>query len=101
MDNITLTLIQAGAMISIFTFVFSSGLRMRPDDLTNFGQRRRLLAWSLLSVVVMVPLIAIPVIALVQPAKPTAIALLIIASSPASATMLKKYLRRTENRIMS
>jgi BASS family bile acid:Na+ symporter len=88
-----MTLIQAGAMLSVFTFMFSSGLRTRTGDLRYLGGRSGLLLGSLLSVDVLVPLIALAVVLLVRPANATAIGLLILAASPAAPLALKKISR--------
>jgi|SRR5271157_47079 len=76
-------------MVSTFAFVFSSGLRTRIGDLKYFGSRKGLLLKSLLSVDILVPLITIALIILIRPPKATAIGLLLLASSPASPTVLK------------
>ena len=90
MTDLTLTIIQAGAMISTFAFVFSSGLRTHIADLKYFLSRKGLLFRSLISVDVLVPLIALALILLIKPAKATAIGLLLMASSPAAPMVLKK-----------
>jgi bile acid:Na+ symporter, BASS family len=88
--DITLIIIQAGAMISTFSFMFSSGLRTHITDLKYFLSRQGLLLRSLISVDVLVPLIALVLILLIKPAKSTAIGLLLMASSPAAPMVLKK-----------
>jgi BASS family bile acid:Na+ symporter len=88
--NITLIIIQAGAIVSIFAFMLSMGLRTRLADLLYFGGRPGLLLRSLFSVDVVVPLIAMAVVILLRPAKATAIGLLLLASSPAAPLVLKK-----------
>jgi bile acid:Na+ symporter, BASS family len=88
MANIMLTLIQAGAMVSTFGFVLSMGLRTPIGDLSYFGARPWLLFKSLLSVDLLVPLIAIAVIIIVMPAKPTSIGLLLLAASPAAPLVI-------------
>jgi BASS family bile acid:Na+ symporter len=85
-----MTLIQTGAMVSIFAFVFSRGLRTRFGDLKYFDTRPGLLLRSIISVDVLVPLIAMAVILLIKPAKPTVIGLLLLAASPAAPMVLKK-----------
>lgn len=90
MADTTLAVIQAGAVVSIFAYMFSRGLSARPRDLGYFGKRPGLLFRSLLSVDVLVPLIAMSVVVLVRPARATAIGLLILASSPAAPLGLKK-----------
>jgi BASS family bile acid:Na+ symporter len=88
--DITMTVIQAGAALSIFAFMFSTGLRTRIADLRYLGTRVGLMLESLLSVDVLVPLIALAVVLLVRPANATAIGLLILAASPAAPMALKK-----------
>jgi BASS family bile acid:Na+ symporter len=90
MANITLAIIQAGAMVSTFAFVFSRGLRTPIGDLKYFSTRLGLLFRSLISVDVLVPLVAIMVIILLRPAKATAVCLLLLASSPVAPMVLKK-----------
>lgn len=90
MADTILAIIQAGAVVSIFAYMFSRGLSTRPGDLGYFSKRTGLLFRSLLSVDVLVPLIAITVVILVRPARATAIGLLLLASSPAAPMVLKK-----------
>jgi len=88
--NATLTLIQIGALVSIFAYMFSRGLGTRIGDLGYFDTRPGLLLRSLFSVDVLVPLIALAAIFLVGPSKATMAALLLLASSPAAPLVLKK-----------
>ncbi|CAJ35577.1 putative Na(+)-dependent symporter [Methanocella arvoryzae MRE50] len=90
MTDTILTIIQAGAAASIFAYSFSRGLSVRPGDLWYLGRRPGLLLKSLLAVDVLVPLLTIIVIALVRPARATAVGLLILAASPAAPLVLKK-----------
>jgi bile acid:Na+ symporter, BASS family len=90
MADVAMTVIQAGAMLSIFAYVFSRGLTTSPDDLKYFSTHRGLLFRSLLAVDVLVPLIALIVVLVVAPAKATAVGLLIMASAPAAPMVLKK-----------
>ncbi|HEY3274379.1 MAG TPA: sodium:proton antiporter [Methanocella sp.] len=93
MDDLTITLIRAGSMASIVTFMLSRGLEVRHGDLWYLGSRRVLLLKSLLSVDVIVPLITIAVIILVRPAKATAIGMLILSAAPVAPMILKKILQ--------
>lgn len=93
MDDFTLTLIQAGSMVSTIIFIFSRGLETRSDDLWYLGTRKGLFFKSFLSVVVIVPLIAIAIIVLVRPSKATAIGLILLAASPVAPMVLKKILQ--------
>lgn len=90
MDNTILVIIQAGAIVSIFAYMFSRGLRTQIGDLGYFGTRPWLLFLSLFSVDILVPLITLAVIFLVGPSKATTAALLLLASSPAAPLVLKK-----------
>lgn len=85
-----MAIIQAGAMVSVFAFVFSRGLSTSVEDLKYFGTRQWLLFRSLISVDVLVPLIAITVIILIKPTKAISAGLIIMASSPAAPMVLKK-----------
>ncbi len=93
LDDLTITLIRAGSMASIVTFMLSRGLEVRHGDLWYLGSRRVLLLKSLLSVDVIVPLITIAVIILVRPAKATAIGMLILSAAPVAPMILKKILQ--------
>lgn len=90
MADVAMTVIQAGAMVSIFAFVFSRGLMTSPGDLKYFNAHRGLLLRSILAVDVLVPLIALIVVLLIAPAKATAVGMLIMASAPAAPMVLKK-----------
>jgi BASS family bile acid:Na+ symporter len=90
MADVAMTIIQAGAMVSIFAFVFSRGLSTPFGDLKYFVTRPGLLIRSLLSVDVLVPLIAVTVVILIRPSRAAAIGLLILASAPAAPMVLKK-----------
>jgi BASS family bile acid:Na+ symporter len=87
--NTTLTIIQVCAAVSVFAFVFSKGLGARVVDFGYFGTQPGLMLRSFLCVDVMVPLIAMAVIILISPAKPTAVGLLLLASSPAAPLVLR------------
>jgi BASS family bile acid:Na+ symporter len=93
MDNLILSLIQAGSLVSTFTFMFARGLESRKGDLWYLGARPGLLFKSLLTVLVLVPLIAVAVIILVRPARATAIGMLLIAASPLAPMALKIILK--------
>lgn len=93
MSDTILTIVQAGAAVSIIAYMFSRGLSVRPGDLGYFNKRPGLLLRSLLSVDILVPLIAIIVIILIRPARATAVGLLIMAASPAAPMVLKKIAR--------
>lgn len=88
--NTTLIIIQAGAIVSIFSYMLSRGLGTRVSDLGYFSARPGLLLRSLFSVDILVPLIAILVVIIVMPSKATAAGLLLLASSPAAPLVLKK-----------
>ncbi|WP_424357642.1 bile acid:sodium symporter family protein [Methanocella sp. MCL-LM] len=90
MADTILIILQASAVASIFTYMFSRGLSVRPGDLRYLEKRPGLLLRSLLSIDVFVPLIAMMVIVLMVPARATAIGLLILASSPAAPLVLRK-----------
>lgn len=93
LDNTILTLIQAGSMLSTFTYMFARGLGTRKGDLWYLGARPGLLFKSLLTVFVIVPLIAAAAIVLVRPAKATAICMLLLAASPVAPMALKIILK--------
>jgi BASS family bile acid:Na+ symporter len=93
MDNLILPLIQAGSMVSTFTYMLARGLDTRKGDLWYLGARPALLLKSLLSVFVIVPLIATAVIILVRPEKATAIGMLLLAASPVAPMALKIILK--------
>jgi BASS family bile acid:Na+ symporter len=80
-------------MASTFTFMFSRGLETRNGDLWYLGARPGLLFKSLLTVVVLMPLIAVSAIILVRPAKATAIGMLLLAASPVAPMALKIILK--------
>lgn len=88
--NTFLTAVQAGAIVSIFSYMLSRGLGTRILDLRYLISRPGLLARSLFSVDILVPLIALAIVILVSPSKATAAALLLLASSPAAPLVLKK-----------
>lgn len=89
MDDITLALIQAGAMISTFAYVFSRGMETQIGELRYSACRPWLLAKSLLSVNLLVPLITLVTIALVRPPTNVTVGLLLLSASPASAMVLR------------
>lgn len=84
-------------MASVISFMFSRGLRTRILDLGYFATRSGVLVRSLLSVDILAPMIALVIVMLIRPASPTAIGLLILASSPAAPLVLKKIARAGGN----
>jgi bile acid:Na+ symporter, BASS family len=91
--NIILAVIQVCASVSVFAYVFWIGLNTRPSELEYLTTRWGLMLKSLISVDVLVPLIVIAVVALVNPARATAIGLLLLAASPAAPLVLKTIAR--------
>ncbi len=88
-NDVTLALIQAGAMISTFIYVLSRGMEMQIGELRYSACRPWLLAKSLLSVDLLVPLITLITIALVRPPANVTVGLLLLSASPASAMVLR------------
>ena len=76
-------------MISTFTYVLSRGMETQMGELRYAASRPRLLAKSLLSVDVLVPLITLVTIALVRPPANVTVGLLLLSASPASAMVLR------------
>jgi bile acid:Na+ symporter, BASS family len=88
-DDVTLALIQAGSMVSTFTYVFTRGLGTQIGELRYAACRPRLLAKSLLSIDLLVPLITIATLVLLRPPANVSLGLLILAASPASPMTLR------------
>lgn len=76
-------------MISTFTYVFSQGLETQIGELRYSACRPWLLAKSLLSVDLLMPLITLITIALVRPPTNVTVGLLLLSASPASAMVLR------------
>ena len=93
MDGITITLIQAGSMVSTVAFMFSTGLETRKVDVWYLGSQRGLLFRSFLAVDVLVPLITVSVINLVRPGMATTVGLLLLAGAPIAPMILRKTLQ--------
>ena len=89
MNGATLELIRICAAVSVFTYVFSRGLGTRIVDLGYFYKRPVLMIKSFLAIDVLVPLVAIAIIILINPVKPTAIGLILLSASPAAPLVLR------------
>jgi BASS family bile acid:Na+ symporter len=85
-----LTIIKAGLAVSVFLMKFGVGLNIDPGDLRFIRDRPGLLLKSLAAVTILVPLAVLIIILLVQPSRPFAIALAILAASPAAPQVVGK-----------
>ncbi|MCD1294399.1 sodium:proton antiporter [Methanocella sp. CWC-04] len=92
-SGLILQIIQTGAIISTFAIMLSLGLDTSFKELTFFKERPWLFFRSLLSVVVIVPIIVMLVIFLVDPERATAIGLVILAASPAAPRVLSRIIK--------
>ncbi|GAK48999.1 hypothetical protein U14_00216 [Candidatus Moduliflexus flocculans] len=89
MKDILLTLIKTGLPIALIAVMFSQGLRLAlAQQLAFFKEHSMVMARSLLAVLVLVPLVALSVVAILRPSPAVAIGLLILASSPAAPFQL-------------
>jgi bile acid:Na+ symporter, BASS family len=90
MSGTFLTVIKAGLVISVFLVKFGIGLNIRPGDLRFIRERPGLMLKSLVAVTVLVPVAFLVIIFLVQPERPFAVALAILAASPAAPMVVGK-----------
>ena len=90
MSEIFLTVIKAGLAISVFLVKFGIGLNITPGDLRFIRERPGLMLKSLAGVTVLVPVAFLIIIFLIQPSRPFAVALAILAASPAAPLVVSK-----------
>ena len=90
MPETLLTFIKAGLAASVFLTKFGVGLGIRPEDLRLIRERPGLMLRSLAAVTVLVPAAFLIIILLVRPARPFAVALAILAASPAAPKVTGK-----------
>jgi len=90
MPEIFLTLIKAGLVVSVFLVKFGVGLNITPGDLRFIRERPGLMLKSLVAVTVLVPIAFLIIILLVHPSRPFAVALAILAASPAAPMVVGK-----------
>lgn len=89
MKDILLTLMKTGLPIALTAVMFSQGLRLAlGEQVTFFKEHSMVMARSLLAVLVLVPIVALSVVAILRPSPAVAIGLLILASSPAAPFQL-------------
>ena len=85
-----LMVIKAGLAISLFLVKFGIGLTIAPGDLRFIRERPGLMLKSLAAVTVLVPIAVLIIILLVQPPRRFAVALAILAASPAAPMVVGK-----------
>lgn len=89
MKDILLTLMKTGLPIALTAVMFSQGLRLALGEQAKFfKENSKVMARSLLAVLVLVPIVALSVVAILRPSPAVAIGLLILASSPAAPFQL-------------
>ena len=90
MAEIFLTVVKLGLAVSVFLLKFGTGLSVAPGDLLFIRERPGLMLKSLIAVTVLVPLAVLLIIFLVEPPKRFAVALAILAASPAAPMIVRK-----------
>ena len=85
-----LMVIKAGLAISLFLVKFGIGLTIAPGDLRFIRERPGLMLKSLAAVTVLVPIAVLIILLLVQPPRRFAVALAILAASPAAPMVVGK-----------
>lgn len=82
-----LNAIKAALFASIFTMKLGQGLDIKPEDLRYLQGRWGLMLRSLLTVIVLMPIATLIIILLLRPSPGMAVALSILAASPAAPLM--------------
>lgn len=85
-----MTVITVGLVGALFLVKLGQGLGATVDDLRFFRRRGGLMLWSLLVVIVLVPLAFWAVVLIVQPPRPVAVGLAILAACPAAPLAMGK-----------
>ena len=89
MKDILLTLMKTGLPIALMAVMFSQGLRLTlGQQLTFFKENTLDMARSLFAVLVLVPIVALSVVAILRPSPAVAIGLLLLGSTPAAPFQL-------------
>jgi BASS family bile acid:Na+ symporter len=90
MPEVILTIVKYGVVASVFVSMFGLGLNIAPRDLRFSLDHPGLMIRSLVVVVVLVPLAVVAIDLFLQPAKPVAVALAVLAASPAAPLAMGK-----------
>lgn len=88
-----LAVVRAAVFASLFVVKLGQGLDIHPGDLAFLRGRWGLMARSLLCVVVLMPILALIVVLLIRPERQMAIAIAVLAASPAAPLAAGQIMR--------
>lgn len=88
-----LTAVKLIVGLGLFGLMFAQGLGVTKADFGYLRRHPRLAAWSVVAVLLLVPLATLVVIGLVRPDPPTTVLLAILAASPAAPFALPSALK--------
>lgn len=90
MPEIVLAIVKYGLVASVFLSMLGLGLNIAPRDLRFSRDHPGLMIRSLIVVDILVPLAVVAIDLLLQPARPVAVALAVLAASPAAPLAMGK-----------